>query len=187
MFRRPAPCLGPLILTFSVVAGACSSPPEKEHEQAQSAITSAQAADAIQYAPDDLQRALGSLKAYDAAVAQGDYRLALSHAITARDLAYAAAKLATERKQAAKLEADRAIVELNGLVMMAKSRLAANPPPAPAVAERLRKALARTPTLLQEASTRLQKQDFKGVVGLVQPMTQTMKKDLTPPAGRKGK
>lgn len=188
MVRRPARGFAPVILILSIAAGACSSPPQKEHEQAENAITAARAADAETYALDDLQKALASLKLYDAAVAQGDYRLALNHALTARDLAYRAAKQATERRQAAKAEADRAIIELQGLVMLAKSRLAANPMTLPpAAAERTRKALIRTPALLQEAGSRVQKGDFKGAIELTQKVTPTLRKDLTPTAGRKGK
>jgi hypothetical protein len=171
-----------------VTLAACSAPPQKERDQAEGAVAAAKAAEAAEYAPDDLNSALESLKSYETAVAQGDYRAALNHAINARDSAYTAAKVAGDRKAAARAEAERAIVDLEGLVMVAKARLSGTPPPLPAqAAARVRAAVKRAPALLQEARTRLAKQDFKGVVPLLEPHIQALRKDLTPPGGRRGR
>jgi hypothetical protein len=181
MPRRPAPIALALLVWGAALLAACSAPPQKERDQADGALAAARAAEAATYAPAELEEAVKALQAYDASVAQGDYRLALSHAIGARDSAYAAAKLAGDRKAAARGEAERLIVDLEGLVLIARSRLAGTPPPlAAAAATRTRAALRRAPSLLQEARSLLDRQDFKGVGTLLRPVVQSLRKDLTP-------
>ncbi len=181
---------GRLALVLALAAGpaACSAPPQKERDQAEGAIAAALAAEAAQYAPDDLRSARTSLKAYDVAVSDGDYRAALSHAISARDSAYSAAKAASDRKAAARSEAVRLIVDLKGLVMTAKSRLSGTPPALPPqTAARVRGHVKRAQLLLQEAGSRLQKQDFVGVTALLNLPVQALREDLTPAAARRVK
>jgi hypothetical protein len=179
-----------LILVVTVCAGVlsgCSSPPQKERDQADSAIAAAKAADAAQYAPEDLKKAETSLAEYNSAVSQGDYRLALSHAISARDFAYTAAKVAGERKAAARGEAERLIVDFEGLIMVARTRVGGAPALPPPVLTRTKTTLRTADKRLQEARSLLDKQDFKGVVTLLQSTVQTMKKDLAPAGGRRNK
>jgi hypothetical protein len=188
MCRRAAPGLVALVL--SLVAGllaGCSAPPQKERDQADSAIAAARAAEAGDYAQTDLQKAEASLVEYDRAVAQGDYRLALNHAISARDAAYLAAKVAVERKAVVRSEAERLIVDFGGLVIVARSRLGAPPPLSPPVMRRTRATVNAAPKVLQEAHSRLERQDFKGVVTLLQTAVQTLRKDLSTAGGRRGK
>lgn len=189
MTRRFTPGALTLLVLGAVSLAACSAPPQKERDQAEGALTAARAADAATYAPTELEAAVSALKAYDAAVAKGDYRLALNNAIGARDSAYAAAKLAGDRKTAARSEAERLIVDLEGLVLMARSRLAGTPPPLSlAAAARTRAAVKRAPGLLQEARSLMEKQDFKSVGTLLRPVVQPLRKDLTPAGpGRRGK
>jgi len=185
MFRRVAPAVLTLAVTLIGVSfAACSNPPQKEREQAESAIAAARAAEAADYAATEFNSAVSSLGEYEKAVSSGDYRLALSHAISARDSAYTAAKLAAERKTAARNEAERLIVDFAGLILVAKSRVSSLPPSAQG---RTRASLKAAPKLLQEAGSLLEKQDFKGVVAKLQSQVQTLRKDLTPPAGRRGR
>ena len=188
MSRRAVPRLHALVVTLCAawLAG-CSAPPQKERDQADGAITAAKAADAAVYAQTELQSAVTSLVEYDRAVAQGDYRLALSHAISARDAAYHAARVASERKAAARSEAERLLVEFGGLLLVAKSRLTGPPPLSPAAQGRTRAALKNGPKHLQEARSRLDKQDYKGVVEFLTPLVLPMRKDLAPAGGRRGK
>lgn len=177
-----------LAATLALVLIACSAPPQKERDQADVAIAAAKAAEAAEYDAKDLQSALASIKAYDEAVAKGDYRAALGHAISARDSASSAAKLAADRKAAARSEAERLIVDLEGLLMVAKSRLGGTPPPLGAqAAGRVRAGVKTAPRLLQEARSLLAKQDFKGVKALLDAPVQALRKDLAPPAGRRGR
>ena len=189
MSRRAVPRLHALAVTLCAAwLGACSAPPQKERDQAEGAVTAAKAADAAVYAQTELQSAVTSLVEYDRAVAQGDYRLALSHAISARDAAYLAARVAGERKAAARSEAERLIVDFEGQVMVARSRLGGSPPAlSPPVAKRTRTTVNTAPKRLQEARSLLEKQDYKGVVALLQATVQTLRKDLATPGGRRGK
>jgi hypothetical protein len=116
----------------------------------------------------------------------GDYRAAESCHQRA-GFGLTAAKVAGDRKATARSEAERLIVDLEGLVMVAKSRLSGTPPALPApTAARVRAAVKRAPTLLQEARTRLQKQDFVGASALLELPVQALRKDLSP-LGRRGK
>jgi hypothetical protein len=176
------------VLLCALGPAGCSSPPQKEREQAEAAITAARAADADAYAREELQAAIAQLSEYDRAVAQGDYRLALSHALSARDGALNAASVARERKAAARSEAERLIVDFEGLVIVARSRLGGSPPAlSPAAMRRTRATVKTYATRLQEARSLLTKEDFKGVVALLQSVVDTLRKDVTPPAGRRGK
>ncbi len=176
-----------LLCLAATGAAGCSAPPEKERNQAEGAIAAARVAEAADYAPAELEAAVAAIKAYDQAVAAGDYRLALNEALSARDTAYQAAKLAGDRKAAARGEAERLIVDLEGLLIVARSRLAGTPPTlSPQAAARTRVAVKRAPGLLQEARARLDRQDFRGVTKLLQGPVQALRKDLAPgSAGRR--
>ena len=78
-------------IAFAIAGLACSGPPAKEHQEAESALAAARAAQAAVYAPAELKLADSALADYDAAVAQRDYRQALRLAIEARDGAFVAA------------------------------------------------------------------------------------------------
>ena len=66
------------------LASACTSPPNKEMDQAQGAIDAARAAGAERYAAKELAAANAALKSANDAVQEGDYRLALNHALEPR-------------------------------------------------------------------------------------------------------
>jgi hypothetical protein len=103
--RRPFAVLCALLL-----CAACSEPPQKELDMAQGAIDAARAAGADQYARESFAGASSALDAANQAVAQRDYRLALSHAIDARQRAHEAAKQAADGKARVRSEAESAIV-----------------------------------------------------------------------------
>lgn len=106
-----------------VLLTACAEPPAKEMNQAEGAIEAARAAGADQYAPEELQAAIDALARAQEAVAQNDYRLALSHAIDSRERAQNAAKLAVERRANARGEAERLIAEAGIRLTQAQARL----------------------------------------------------------------
>jgi hypothetical protein len=91
--------------------------------QAQGAIDAARAADAEQYATSELTAADEALRRSEQAVAQNDYRLALSLAIDSRERAQAAAKAAVERRAKARGDAERVVAEVNSALTQARSRL----------------------------------------------------------------
>jgi len=95
----------------ALVGAACADPPDKEIQQAQGAIDAARAAGADQYATEEFTAAQEALKRANDAVGQRDYRLALNHALDARERAQNAAKESADRKTTARSEAERALLD----------------------------------------------------------------------------
>lgn len=175
---------------LAVVLSACSEPPTKERQQAEGAIAAARAAGAATYAEADIKTAESALSQYDAAVSQRDYRQALRLAIEARDGAYTAARLAADEKAAARSDAERLTVVLEGLLTSANARLsgAAGPRPAARVAERLRASVTSGQQTLQKSRSLLETQDYRGAVARLRPVVDALQKDLAPASsGRRGR
>jgi hypothetical protein len=162
---------------------ACAEPPTKERHQAESALAEARAAGAETYAPGELQTAEAALQKYDGAVAQRDYRQALSYAQDARDQAFAAAKHAATEKADALARANQLIAELESLTKLAAARLsgtgAAGPRLTSPASERLRAALRTAPAALQEARSLLEQQDYRGAVLRLTPVVEAFRRDLS--------
>jgi hypothetical protein len=118
--------LRPLLLVASatLLLGGCADPPEKEIHQAQGAIDAARAAGAEQYAGEELEAAVTALGRSHQAVGERDFRLALNHAIDARERAQEAAREAAERKAVVRTEAQQAINAVAAASTRAASRLA---------------------------------------------------------------
>jgi len=104
--RRLAVLLCTLVL---VLCAACSEPPQKEIDRAQGAIDAARAAGAERYAPAEFVAATAALQQAHDAVAQRDYRLALSKALDASERAQQAARQAADGKARARSEAEAAV------------------------------------------------------------------------------
>jgi len=122
MSRRLLPSVA---FAVALAATACGSPPDKEIQQAQGAIDAAKAAGADQYAHDELAAAEKALKDANDAVADRDYRLALNHALDAREHAQTAAKQASDGKAAARGDADRVLRDATLAMNEARARLKA--------------------------------------------------------------
>jgi hypothetical protein len=124
-------------LAFLVCAlafcAACSEPPQKEIDTAQRAIDAARAAGAEQYAKDAYTAATAALQTARAAAAQGDYRLALSRALDARERAQDAAKATADAKGRERTGAERAVTDatnaLQELQQKIKTAATAGVPP----------------------------------------------------------
>jgi hypothetical protein len=108
-----------------VLTAACSEPPQKEIDRAQGAIDAARAAGAEQYAPEPFNAATTAMQQTHDAVAQRDYRLALSRAIDANDRALEAATQAANGKARARSEAEAAIVRLATTIRQLDEKLKA--------------------------------------------------------------
>ncbi len=187
MLRRLA-----LVIAIAVATLHCSAPPDKERHQAEGALAAARAADASTYAPEELKAAEAALAQYDGAVGAHDYRQALNLALEARDGAYNAAKRASDEKAAARGRAEQLVAELDALTKTATTRLAGigGPRPAGAAADRLRTALRPTASALQEARTRVNRQDYRGAISSIQPVLDLLRKAMggtSSPAGRQGR
>jgi hypothetical protein len=113
-----------LFVCAAIVAAACSEPPRKEMDHAQGALDAARAAGAEQYAPETFRAARTSLEQSEAAVAQRDYRLALSLAVDAGERARAAAKEAADGKARARGELERATAIVEGAIKELQARIA---------------------------------------------------------------
>src|SRR5688572_30886229 len=98
-------------LAFIIVIppAGCAEPPSKEMNQAQGAIDAARAAGADRFAAAEFAAATDALKRSEEAVAAGDYRQALSHAIDSRERAQAAAKVAVEGRANLRGQAERSL------------------------------------------------------------------------------
>jgi hypothetical protein len=95
-----------LLAVLLLAAAGCSEPPQKEIDQAQSAIDAARAAGADHYAADEYAGATATLEKAHASVEQRDYRQALSYALDARQRALEATRLVPEARAKAKASAN---------------------------------------------------------------------------------
>ena len=136
---------------------ACSEPPQKEIDRAQGAIDAARAAGAEQYASAEFGAATTSMQQAHDAVAQGDYRTALSRALAAHERAQEAAKQAADGKARARSEAEGAVnaattalQQLRTAMKMAEAQKQKSPHLPEA-----RKTAARVEASLQEARAHL--------------------------------
>lgn len=112
-----------LALVILVLSASCAEPPNKEINQAQGAIDAARAAGADRFAAAEFVAATDALKRAEDAVAAGDYRLALNHAIDSRERAQSAAKMSVEGRADARGQAERAIAEVATLISRAQAQL----------------------------------------------------------------
>jgi hypothetical protein len=119
----PRPSVLLYTIVCSVVLSACSAPPQKEINSAQAAIDAARAAGAEQYAPESFAAATMALQQSHEAVAQRDYRLALTRAVDASDRAQEAARLAAEGKAKTRTEAEAAVNATNAALLQLDARL----------------------------------------------------------------
>src|SRR5262249_17733689 len=123
MMRRRA--VATLAILAAVMLAACGDPPDKEIQQAQTAIEAARTAGAAEYAPDEFKAAEDALKRANDPVAQRANPLALNPALAPRERAQTAAKEAGTRKAASKGEAERALGRANVASAAAHARLKA--------------------------------------------------------------
>ena len=154
-----------LALIIAILSASCAEPPSKEMNQAQGAIDAARAAGADKFAAIELTAAIEALKRSEDAVAAGDYRQALSHALDSRGRAQAAAKMAVEGRADARGQAERAIAEVATLWARARAQLKA-PDIARLNSKQLKTARATVEGVektLQEARAALKAEDYAGV------------------------
>ena len=162
--RRLARAVVPLVVLFMVVftVGCGAEPPNKEMNQAHGAIDAARAAGADRVAAAEFAAAVDALKKSEDAVAAGDYRLALNHALDSREQAQNASKLAVEGRANSRGEAERAIAEAATLLARAETQLK-DSDLAKVPAARLKSARAtveRSRQSLQEARSALAGADY---------------------------
>lgn len=162
MLRAPRATPWLAALLCGVLIASCAEPPNKEMNQAQGAIDAARAAGAEQYASQEFSAAIEALGHAQEAVAQRDYRLALSHALDSRERAQEAAKQAANQKAAVRSEAERGVSEITTL--LARAHVTLKTAEAARVPRRslatARKTVAEADKSVQEARAALARQDY---------------------------
>lgn len=150
-----------LALVMVVLSAGCGAePPNKEMNQAQGAIDAARAAGADKFAAAEFTAAQDALKRSEEAVAAGDYRQALNHALDSRERAQNAAKMAVDGRADARGQAERSISEVATLLARAESELKN---PATRTLKAARATASSAGKMLQEARTALAAEDYAGV------------------------
>ena len=165
-----------VLLAFSSVA--CGGdPPDKEMQQAQTAIDQARAAGADRYAVEEFNAAVEALKNAHLAVDQRDYRLALNDALDSKERADNSAKLAIEGKAAAKSAAEKALTGANAAVTAADARLkaATTAKAGPKALADARAALGEAQAHVQEARTAFTGGDYYAALSAASAATQSAK------------
>jgi len=144
------------------------NPPDKEIQQARAAIDAARGAGADQYAKAEYAAAQDALKHASDAVADRDYRLALNHALDARERAEAAARQAIDGKAGARADADRAVRDLIAAMSDARARLksAESAHAAARVLTDGRRAIADADTAVQKARSAIEAGDYGAATAL---------------------
>jgi len=169
-------CLACLLI---VLATACTSPPNKEMDQAQGAIDAARAAGADRYAPTEFAAATTALKNATDAVAQGDYRLALNHAIDSREQAQNAARVAADTRAKVRGDVERSIAEVNALIAQVNAWIAS---PAATRTPRTRRTAQQVVTAstaeVQKAGSAMQGDDYAGAQKLLTATKERLQKVL---------
>jgi hypothetical protein len=172
-------CRACLACLLVVLATACTSPPNKEMDQAQGAIDAARAAGADRYAPTEFAAATTALKNATDAVAQGDYRLALNHAIDSREQAQNAARVAADTRAKVRGDVERSIAEVNALIAQVNAWIAS---PAATRTPRTRRTAEQVVTAsiaeVQKAGSAMQAQDYAGAQKLMTATKERLQKVL---------
>jgi len=154
-------CRACLVCLLVLLATACTSPPNKEMDQAQGAIDAARAAGADRYAPTEFAAATTALKNATDAVAQGDYRLALNHAIDSREQAQNAARVGADTRAKVRGDVERSIAEVNALIAQVNTWIAS---PAATRTPRTRRTAQQVVTTstaeVQKAGSAMQAEDY---------------------------
>ena len=147
------------ILVGATLIAACAEPPTREISQAQGALDAARAAGAEAYARAPYQAADAALKKAHAAVAERDYRQALSFALEAREQARTAAREASAARARAATDVALAIQAAARDLDAARTRLA-GPAGSGELRARLTPALDELTTRLQEARSSVAAGDY---------------------------
>jgi hypothetical protein len=112
-----------LILTVLLLVAGCSEPPQKEIDQAQTALDLARAAGAETYAAEEYTAAAAGVQKSREAVDQRDYRQALSYAIDARQRAQNAGRQAADGKARAQRAAEASLTAVSTRLNQLEARL----------------------------------------------------------------
>jgi hypothetical protein len=163
-------------ITAACTFPSCGTPPDREIERAQGALDAARVVGADRYAAEEFTAAQDALKRAHDAVAQRDYRLALSNALDSRERAQNAAKLAADGKGAARVDADRALSAANGALAAARAALkvAEASRTAGKTLSAARLTIGDAERHLQEARTAFERADYTDAVSAASAVTSAL-------------
>jgi hypothetical protein len=157
------------LLASSLIIACDGDPPDKEIQQAQTAVDAARNASADRYAKEDFSASTDALKNAHAAVDARDYRLALNYALEAKERADVAARDAADRKAIARSNADRALRNAALALLDVRARLkspqAAQKPQR--VLNAARSAAADGENHVQEARAAFEREDYPKVLEML--------------------
>jgi hypothetical protein len=168
------------LLCAVVLCAACSEPPQKEIDRAQGAIDAARAAGAERYAGDEFTAATTTLQQAHEAVAQRDYRTALSRALTASERAQEAARQAADGKARARAEAEVSLTAAATSLQQLRAVLKA-PEANKLTAQQLapaRKTADRIDQTLQEARTHIASERYMEATAALKDVNQTVTEQI---------
>lgn len=157
----PLRCRAVLACLLVALASACTSPPNKEIDQAQGAIDAARAAGAERYASTEFAAANTALKNANDAVEQGDYRLALNHAIDSREQAQNAARVAAGTRARVRGDVERSMAEVNALVTQVRAWIASQASArTPRTRRTAQQVVTQSTAEVQKAGSLMQAEDY---------------------------
>ena len=161
-----------------LLCAACSEPPQKEIDRAQGAIDAARAAGADQYAPEAYNAATSALQQAHDAVAQRDYRLALSRALDANERALEAAKESANGKIRARSEAEGMLVMTAASIQQLQTKLRAAENARLPQLERTRKLRADSQRALQEARAAVKAGNYLAAIARMKDVPPTVAAEI---------
>jgi hypothetical protein len=156
---RIAAWLGAALVTGAAATG-CSTPPQKELDQAQATIEVAVAAGADRIASAELASARAAYTQAQEAIAQRDYKLALGHALDSRERALTASRAAAATRSKLKDETARALVAVSGQLTRLDDALAAPPRALRPQVRQARASHTRLHDALQKARAAIAAEDY---------------------------
>lgn len=162
----------------ALAVSACSAPPDSERHQAEGAVTAARAAGATVYAADTLATAESALTRYDQAVTARDYREALRLAVEARESAYQAAREAADRKATLRGRVEGLMAELAADIATLRTHADSLGSRNASAATRLRALVTETASLLQEARSTFEGQDYAALIARLEPALGRIRAEL---------
>lgn len=163
-----------------LLCAACSEPPQKEIDRAQGAIDAARAAGAERYATEEFTAATAALQQAHEAVAQRDYRTALSRALTASERAQEAARQAADGKARARADAEvnltAASTSVQQLRAVLKTAEASKLPRQQLTAAA--RSVERLDQILQEARAHIAGERYMEAVAALKPVNSTVNEQI---------
>ena len=152
-------------------------------QQARSELEHARAEGAEQYAPDDYREATAALRRSEEAVAQHDYRSALSSALDSRERAADAAKAASDQKARVRAEAEQALVSIQALQSQLRDRIkvadaARLPRPQREAISDARRSIVVANVAVQEAGEALSRQDYVAARQALRDVPDSLKREI---------